>query len=797
MILNKRRSLFTGFIGRRHFMLLLPAAFLLIPEFMARPQETGAPVSARYRGVSTAVRFDVSLPLRLLARLGPSQPADGESERRTDLPTGREGPLGPQGIDPIVQRVSGPAGNIAAPLQSFDGLNQTSGPVPPDPVGDVGPNHYVQMVNVRYAVYSKTGTLLAGPANINTLFAGFGGPCQAQNSGDPIVVYDQFADRWLLSQFTSSGPTYFNCVALSTGPDPTGTYFRWAFSTGSNFPDYPKYSVWSNAYYISTREFAGGGPFAGIGAYAVNRAQMLAGNPAPQVISFLAPTSPMYAGGDGLLPADIDGSTLPPSGSPAFFIGSQDNGGPYGAPFDALNIWKFTANFTTPASSSFVLANTVPVTEFDSMLSTCSGRACVPQPGTTQRVDHQGYRQRPIYRAAYRNFGTHESIVTNQSVEVPTGMSGIRWWEIRSPNSSPTIFQEGTYAPGMTDGIHRWFGSVAQDEAGNMALGYSASNGTSTFPSVRYTGRLVSDPPGTMPQGEGTFVAGGGSQLSTSARWGDYSSMNVDSTDDCTFWYTTQYYATTSTSGWRTRIGSFQFPGCGGGGPMPTLASITPASGMQGKSLYVRMEGANLTVGSSTVNVAGGGVSVPVVNVDGQNTSAKLTAKFVIDPGAAAGPRDVTVTTPAGISNAVTFTIQAPDAPCMVSLPTTAAGGLGQLNIAAGLGAGRQISGTWAVGWMVLRAKSVSFAGTSLFSGSLPPTNPPMTRALSVNAPAASAVAVLNAFYSPHLCNYTVTWASTISARTPSEVPSRSQMDSIVNSIDLSDFDGQWKEIPR
>jgi hypothetical protein len=196
------------------------------------------------------------------------------------------------------------------------------------------------------------------------------------------------------------------------------------------------------------------------------------------------------------------------------------------------------------------------------MLSICSGRACIPQPATTNKIDHLGYRQRPLHRAAYRNFGSHESIVTNQSVEAVTGISGIRWWELRSPNSSPTIYQEGTYAPGATDGIHRWMGSIAMDSAGNMALGYSASDGTTTYPSVWYTGRLSTDPLGTMPQGEGSIVNGTGSQTGGSNRWSDYTSMNVDPVDDCTFWFVNEYVPSTSPSGWQLRIGSFKFPSC-------------------------------------------------------------------------------------------------------------------------------------------------------------------------------------------------------------------------------------------
>jgi len=191
-------------------------------------------------------------------------------------------------------------------------------------------------------------------------------------------------------------------------------------------------------------------------------------------------------------------------------------------------------------------------------------RDCIPQPGTTRKVDHLGYRQRPLHRAAYRNFGTHESIVTNQSVEAAANISGIRWWEIRSPNSSPTVFQEGTYAPGITDGIHRWMGSLAQDKQGNMALGFSASN-ASVFPSVWYAGRLAGDALGTMGRGELSFINGLGSQTG-SARWGDYTAMTVDPVDDCTFWYVNEYYPTTSSTGWRLRVGAFAYPSCTTGG---------------------------------------------------------------------------------------------------------------------------------------------------------------------------------------------------------------------------------------
>jgi hypothetical protein len=433
------------------------------------------------------------------------------------------------------------------------------------------------MSNLDFQVFDKSGNSLFGPVPNNTLWSGFGGNCQTHNDGDPVVLYDQLADRWLLTQFTASVAPYYNCVALSQTSDPAGAYYRWAFpvGNGNNFGDYPKYGMWPdpNAYFISTREFQGGSTFVGVGAYALNRAQMLVGNPNPQMISFLAPPNPAYVVGDGLLPADLDGTTLPPPNRDEYYMGSEDNNGPYGAPSDALTLWKFHVDFPTPGNSSFTLVNTIPSAPFNSILGLCGGtRACIPQLGTANKIDHLGYRQRPLFRLAYRNMGTYESLLTNQSVSAGTGpsgeVSGIRWWEVRSPNSSPSIFQQGTYAPGLTDGIHRWMGSIAMDHFGNIAMGYSASNST-MYPSVFYTGRMAADPPGQMTLGEAAIVNGTGSQTAGGNRWGDYTNTTVDPVDDCTFWHVNEYVPSTSAAGWRLRIGAFRLPGCGPATPTP------------------------------------------------------------------------------------------------------------------------------------------------------------------------------------------------------------------------------------
>jgi hypothetical protein len=538
----------------------IAAAAVLLPA----PGEAADPVvKGTFRGASKAVQFDISPPLRSI----PARPAglkrDAEEESEGD--SGLEQAPGIQHPDGARQdKVLGAP--PPAPIVSFDTVNGL-GSNPPDSVGEVGPNHYVVMSNLRFAVYPKTGGApLFGPVANNTLWAGFGGPCQTQNAGDPVVLHDQLSDRWILMQFTATGPEFFLCTAVSQTADPTGAYFRYAFSTGVNFPDYPKFGIWPDGVYFSTREFGPAGPFSGIGAYAVDRAQLIAGNPTPTIISFVVPPGATpFNTGDGLLPADLDGTVLPPAGSPNDWVGSMDAGGPYGAPQDALTFWRFVANFANPPASSFTLTNTVPIATYDTLFPCVTQRDCIPQPGvpSSQFLDILAYRQRPMHRLAYRNFGTHESLVTNQSVEAGAGpggpVAGIRWWEIRNPATTPTIFQEGTFAPGLTDGVHRWMGSIAQDRAGNMALGYSVSS-TTVFPGIRYTGRLVSDAPGVMAQGEGTFVNGVGVQTTTNSRWGDYTSMNVDPSDDCTFYFIGEYYPVTSAAGWMLRVGAFRYP---------------------------------------------------------------------------------------------------------------------------------------------------------------------------------------------------------------------------------------------
>jgi hypothetical protein len=443
---------------------------------------------------------------------------------------------------------------VAAPIAGvdFDGIPAT-GALPPDTVGDVGPNHYVQMVNTAFAIYDKSGTLLAGPVAINTLWADFGGPCETQNNGDPIVRYDHLADRWLMSQFALPSGNFRQCFAISRGPNPVsdGWYlydFPMVDAGGSPvFPDYPKIGVWPDGYYMGTqRGFPGGG----LDVWTFERQQMLSGAPAAAI--HFAVTAPSLF----LMPSDLDGPP-PPAGTPNFFL-RQIDGDRFGGA-DRLEVFAFSANWTTPASSTFTLAATLPTAPFDSVL--CSATllgACVPQPGTPLRLETLTVW--PMWRAQYRNFGTHESLVTNHTVDANgNDLAGIRWYELRRPPAgSWSILQQGTHSP---DATHRWMGSLAMDSRGQLALGYGVSSGT-VSPGIRAATRLTSDPPGTLGP-EFPLVNGSGSQTHGSSRWGNYSSMDVDPVDDCTFWYTTEYYATTSAAGWKTRVSSFRLPSCG------------------------------------------------------------------------------------------------------------------------------------------------------------------------------------------------------------------------------------------
>jgi hypothetical protein len=513
-----------------------------------QPAEKTYPNGVR---VVQEVKHDTSPPVRDIPA-GPPMPRQDEGPENPSPFLMKGDPI----EDPVVQHYFGVLA-MPTPILTFEGISVTTSAcqcAPPDTNGDVGPNHYVQTVNAAYQVFDKNGASIQAARNINTIFTGFGGPCEMRNDGDPIVLYDSMADRWFINQFTAA-PPYYQCTAVSTTPNPTGSYYRYAFfMSATDIYDYQKYGVWPDGYYMTANVFANAQTYLKPAAIAFDRTAMLAG----QAATFQEFNPGNFYG--NILPSDMDGTTPPPAGSPNYFatISGSNN---------RFRLWKFHVDWANPAMSSFTGPTNLITAPYDPNL--CGGGPCVPQQGTTNRLDTLG--DHPMFRLAYRNFGTHESLVTNHTVDVGGDQSGIRWYEVRSPDASPFIYQQGTYAPDTT---HRWMGSAAQDRDGNLAIGYSASRLT-MFPAIRYAGRLATDPLGVLAQGEATLFQGTGSQTGTS-RWGDYSAMVVDPTDDCTFYYTTEYFAPSGPFNWRTRVGKFSFPSCGQ--PVATATGTPPTA---------------------------------------------------------------------------------------------------------------------------------------------------------------------------------------------------------------------------
>jgi len=562
------------------------------------------------------VHHDVSLPLSEMIKHAP--PASlarrrVEPMRRIPLPPGLEAAQ----QDPVIQVGTVPPPTPPVTL-GFEGLGNgqygfsVTG-APPDTEGTVGATQYVQWVNTSFAVFNKsTGTLIAGPTAGNTLWSGFGGGCQTNNDGDPIVLYDKLAQRWVFSQFSVSTTPYLQCIAVSTTSDATGTYNRYSFQY-SNFDDYPKMSVWPDAYYETFNMFAGGTTFVGADACAYNRSAMLAGTAATQVC-FQQGTSV-----GGLLPSDLDGATAPPAGSPNYMLYFGTNN---------LNLFKFHVDFTTPSNSTFTGPTVINVAAFSPL---CGGGTCVPQPSTTQQLD--SLADRLMYRLAYRNFGSHESLVVNHSVVAGSG-GGIRWYEIQNPSGTPVVAQQSTFAP---DSNYRWMGSVAMDQAGDLAVGYSVSS-SSLSPSVRFAGRVPTDPASTL-ESEVNIVSGSGSQTGGLSRWGDYSAMQIDPVDDCTFWFTEEYMKTTGSFNWNTRIANFKFPGCGTTGTPDFTIGASPSS--------------------VTVNQGSNGTStITITSLNGFNSATTLSASG-LPSGVTAAFATNPVTPPANGSATSTLTLTA------------------------------------------------------------------------------------------------------------------------------------------
>ncbi|MEI6084606.1 MAG: putative Ig domain-containing protein [Verrucomicrobiota bacterium] len=477
----------------------------------------------------------------------------------------------PTGLPDSAVQGTMPVSKMPTPGLVFEGLSAADAGTfgggrvaPPDTCGAVGPNHYVQVVNAGNGsllrIYSKNGAALSAPISLATLFTN-GSVCATSGAGDGVVIYDQLADRWVLSQFafaSSSSPPYYQAIAVSRTPDPLGEYYVYCFlMPNSKFNDYPKLSAWSDGYYMTDNQFGSGMPTeeptdpnsdVGVGVFAFDRAKMLVGDATATYVYFDLATTEPNAG--GALPAHVDGADAPPAGAPCYFNWFESP--------STMRIFQFHSDFTTPANSTFTEAPGSPVA-VASFNPTVNGGNGIPQPGAGAALDDLA--DRSMFRLQYRNFNTYESLVVNHTVGVGNS-AGIRYYQFsRSlPGGGFTVREQATFAP---DSNYRWMGSAAMDGSGNLAVGYSVSSST-VFPSIRYAGRLASDPPGGLFQGEATMFAGSFVQTGSLNRWGDYSALTIDPTDNCTFWYTTEYQPANGIFNWATKIGSFRFAECTG-----------------------------------------------------------------------------------------------------------------------------------------------------------------------------------------------------------------------------------------
>jgi hypothetical protein len=518
--------------------------------------------------------------LRDLPYIPPKQREEETRLTRYQFPPTGSGGLAGSGASAFPQfqsllgKIFRPTPTMPPPLLTFDGINLSQsgcGCYPPDTNGDVGPNHYVQSVNTSFSVFDKNGNPLAGPITFNSFFLPLGNstPCGAnQNDGDPFVFYDQIADRWVITDFafpSFPGNSFWECIGVSQTSDPTGAYFLYALQVDPANPmflgDYPKLALWPDAYYLSMNLFTNFTTFNGVRVYALDRASMISGGPT-HAVGFtvgLAGVGDSYS----LQPAGFRTGNPPPAGRQEFFL-AVDATFP-GVTLTQVHVWLFHVDFVTPGNSTFGIGpdhtpnGEITVNPFVQAW-TASTYNLVPQQGTTQKLDTLG--DKIMTPVVYQNRSGTESLWADQTtmLNFPNGPTVVTWYQFDVTGGiiPATPVQQQDWSNG-NDGLWRWMGSIAVDQNGNTAIGYSTSS-PSIFASIRYAGRLAADPPSNLGQGEAIMTNGGGAQLGSAGRWGDYTMTTIDPADGMTFWHTNEYYPATANVNWFTRVGKFQFP---------------------------------------------------------------------------------------------------------------------------------------------------------------------------------------------------------------------------------------------
>jgi hypothetical protein len=545
------------------------AALCSLP--VSAEQTAAQPHVLRNAVVNEAVQFDVSEPLSEMAQV-PVQAGVGVAvhpmlqPKLHKLNTAVPGPS-------AVPHYPGPGPLISASVGlGFEGVGQVGGPldcpsvakqtvVPPDTNAAVGDTQVVEWVNTCYAVFNKsTGALLAGPFAGNSFWKGLGAPCGNNNDGDPIIQWDKTHHRWLASQNVFNGPPFHTCVAVSQTADATGAYNRYVFLQQPGFPDYPKWGLTPSAYYQTQNVFdLDTNAFLGVNVCAYQTGAMLSGiRDAQQVCIFDNSNGTLFD--DSMVPADDDSTADSSPGE--VLLGGIDNFLPGG---QAIYEFVFTVNFTSPGNSTLAGVNgSMPllVPRYD--LAFCGAQPnistdCVPQPGVgSDLLDTLG--DRLMYRLAHSDDGSTQHFLINHSVNNTTAVAA-RWYEFRAAEGSTSL---SLYQSGQTpdDGHYRWMGSVARDKAGDIAIGYSRSSAAfRDQPSIYYAGQTAGDPLGTT-ETENLIKQGHGSQHHSFDRWGDYTSMALDGTNSCTFWYANEYYPTGGSFVWDTWLASLKFPLC-------------------------------------------------------------------------------------------------------------------------------------------------------------------------------------------------------------------------------------------